>query len=155
MQGVQLIGFVPHEPAPNPVPKIPRPPGFFDHVTFANTSASDVASVTFTLSGPAGTQPITLQGLGKGSFAMDTANLDNGQYHYVAIDVQIQGGPLLKLPTFEIVNKAQNYLGRLQAGLATDPGGGALSPYCVVYAFNQNAGSNDLEVQVVPHGKWT
>lgn len=87
MQGLQLLTFVPHELHPPPVPHLPRPPGFFDQVNFANAGGIDVLGGQIELSGPMGSQVLGLPNVPAGHYHVETPNIAGHHFHYVEMEI--------------------------------------------------------------------
>lgn len=155
MLGTQTPNMVPLEPGGVPMPKAPRPRGFFDHLTFANASAIDVTQVHYRFSGQGvGEFQGDLLDVKAEQFGMHTLNLDMGQLQFVEMKITLGDGREFTLANTPIVDQTKWYMGRIQAGLAADPGGGNPQPFAVLILFPDDQNSDEMYVQVVPFAQW-
>ena len=155
MKGTQLQNVVPLEPDGSPVPKTPRPPGFFDHITFANATSLDVQDVHYHLSGQGGaTFDHNFGVVAAKSYAQQTVNVDRGQLQFVDLTISLSNATFT-LVKFPIQDQATWHLGRIHAGVTADAAGNHPAPHCTLVLFPDDPYSGEIYVQVVPHDAWT
>jgi hypothetical protein len=90
-----------------------------------------------------------------GTVAVATLNVNQGQFHYLAMEVHLANGTSLTMPPFEIHQSTDWYLGRVMSGVAADTGGGVQLPYCVMTLFPDDLSSQEIYAQAVPYDAWT